>query len=236
MDTATRIAQFENMAQADPTNEMAHFSLGKAYADAGRHAEAARSYLRCVQLVPDMSKAYQLAGEMFVKAGQPDDAASVLVRGYVVAAERGDWMPKNAIAGLLKELGRAVPEVRGAAPGSAAEAAGVGAAGGARSAGDGGDGGGGGGVVPEGMVRDHKTGRPGTKMARPPFKGPVGAWIAANVSQETFYKGWVPQGTKVINELRLDLSRERDQETYDQHMREYLGIDEDLHARIRGGA
>ncbi|MBA4039804.1 MAG: hypothetical protein C0468_05720, partial [Planctomyces sp.] len=134
MDTATRIAQFENMAQADPTNEMAHFSLGKAYADAGRHAEAARSYLRCVQLVPDMSKAYQLAGEMFVKAGQPDDAASVLVRGYVVAAERGDWMPKNAIAGLLKELGRAVPEVRGAAPGSAAEAAGVGAAGGARSA------------------------------------------------------------------------------------------------------
>lgn len=230
MDTATRIAQFENMAQADPTNEMAHFSLGKAYADAGRHADAARSYLRCVQLVPDMSKAYQLAGEMFVKAGQVDDAASVLVRGYVVAAQRGDWMPKGAIAGLLKELGRAVPEVHGAAsePGSAAPGVG--------SAGAGDEGAGAGGVVPEGMVRDHKTGRPGTRMARAPFKGPLGAWIAANVSQETFYKGWVPQGTKVINELRLDLSRERDQETYDQHMREYLGIDEELHARIRGGA
>ena len=37
---ADRIAQFEKMASADPTNEMAHFSLGKAYLDAGRHAEA----------------------------------------------------------------------------------------------------------------------------------------------------------------------------------------------------
>ena len=37
-----RIAQFEKMASADPTNEMAHFSLGKAYLDADRHAEAAQ--------------------------------------------------------------------------------------------------------------------------------------------------------------------------------------------------
>ena len=31
MDTAARIAQFENMAQADPDNEMAHYSLAGAY-------------------------------------------------------------------------------------------------------------------------------------------------------------------------------------------------------------
>jgi len=54
----------------------------------------------------------------------------------------------------------------------------------------------------------------------------------ANISHESFYKGWVPQGTKVINELRLDLSREKDQESYDQHMREYLGIDAEVLAAI----
>ena len=35
----------------------------------------------------------------------------------------------------------------------------------------------------------------------------------------------IGQGTKVINELRLDFSRDRDQEIHDQHMREYLGYE-----------
>jgi Flp pilus assembly protein TadD len=35
---ADRIAQFEKMASADPTNEMAHFSLGNAYLQTGRFA------------------------------------------------------------------------------------------------------------------------------------------------------------------------------------------------------
>jgi thioredoxin-like negative regulator of GroEL len=36
-----RIAQFEKMAVEDPDNDMAHFSLGSAYLQAGRHKEAA---------------------------------------------------------------------------------------------------------------------------------------------------------------------------------------------------
>ena len=42
MDLAQRIAQFENMAHADPDNEMAHFSLGGAYAQACRPACSGR--------------------------------------------------------------------------------------------------------------------------------------------------------------------------------------------------
>ena len=49
----------------------------------------------------------------------------------------------------------------------------------------------------------------------------VFVWSA---SQETWTE-WIGQGTKVINELRLDLSREEDQEAYDQHMHEFLGVD-----------
>src|SRR6185503_15541877 len=76
-----------------------------------------------------------------------------------------------------------------------------------------------------------RSGRPGTKMGRPPFKGRVGEWIQANIARETFEE-WIRQGTKVINELRLDLSREQDEEQYDAHMREYLGIDEELYAKL----
>lgn len=210
MDIAKRIAQFENMAQADPSNEMAHFSLAKAYADDSRFADAARSYLRCTQLVPDMSKAYQMAGEAFIKAGQPDDAAQVLMQGFVVAAQKGDLMPKNAMAAMLKDLGRTPPEVASAPKLATAATPNYDPSS----------------PLPAGMIVCTKSGRPGTRMSKPPFKGVVGEWIAANISRETFFQAWLPQGTKVINELRLDLSREKDQELYDQHMREYLGLDE----------
>jgi Fe-S cluster biosynthesis and repair protein YggX len=220
MDVSARIAQFENMAKADPTNEMAHFSLGSAYSQAGRHADAAESFLKAVALMPDMSKAYQLAGDALVKAGEGERAKSVLTQGYIIAAQKGDLMPKTAIAGLLKGLGETPPEVAETRP---AARGGASAEAGAHT-----------GPVPDGMIVCSKTGKLGTKMTRPPFKGPVGEWIAAHLSRETFFQGWVPQGTKVINELRLDLSRDKDQESYDQHMREYVGIDDELYAKLMG--
>ena len=249
MDLTQRIAQFENMAQADPTNEMAHFSLAQAYVQSGRFGDAAASFVRCTELVPDMSKAYQLAGDALIRAGQRDQAAQVLLRGYVVAAERGDRMPQKAIEDLLRSIGRHVPKVadapgRGGGTGPAGHAdagsAGangaasggtpspssnlaVGEAGGMSGVGNGGEG---------GFVCS-RTGRPGTRMAKPPMRGPVGAWIQANISAET-WDAWIRQGTKVINELRLDLSRDRDSETYDQHMYEYLGLDDETLERMKG--
>jgi Fe-S cluster biosynthesis and repair protein YggX len=211
MDTDQRIAQFENMVRdgADPNNDMAWFMLARAYADAGRHADAANAYLRCVRLNPAMSKAWQLAGQALLDAGDPEAAARTLTEGYEAAASRGDRMPQKAMGEMLKKLGHPVPEVAGSA-GRASPTA------------------------DEGTFTCARTGRPGTKMARPPFRGPVGEWIAANISKETF-DSWIAQGTKVINELRLDLSREEDEAVYDQHMREFLGIDEELYQKLTRG-
>jgi Fe-S cluster biosynthesis and repair protein YggX len=205
-----RIAQFENMVrpEADPENDIAWFSLGQAYADAGRNADAAAAFERCTHLNEMFSKAYQLAGREFIAAGDHDSAARVLSRGYEVATRRGDRMPQQAIAELLRSIDRPVPQVAAAAPQQVA--------------------------IPEGTFICGRTGRPGTRMVRPPFKGPVGAWIASNISQETFDE-WIRQGTKVINELRLDLSREEDEAVYDAHMREYLGIDEELYGKLTRG-
>ncbi len=200
MELAERIAQFENMAQADPGNEMAHFSLGGAYAQAGRHAEAARSYEQCTRVNADMSKAYQLAAEQYLKANDPDRALNALERGYPIAARLGDLMPRNAMAKLYERLGRTPPVVKDAAPEP---------------------------VLPAGSFLCAKTGRAGTKLPRPPFKGTIGQWIHENISQQT-WNDWIAQGTKVINELRLDLSRDEDALTYDRYMHEYLGIDEKM--------
>ncbi|NBX24638.1 MAG: tetratricopeptide repeat protein [Planctomycetes bacterium] len=206
---ADRIANFERMAQADPTNEMAHFSLGNAYLQAGRHAEAAASLERCLELAPEMSKAWQLCGQAQLGAGWADKAVQTLNRGYEIAAGKGDRMPQQAIAELLRGVGREPPTV--------AVATAAGPAGG----------------TGDGFVCS-RTGRAGTRMDAAPFRGPVGAWIHQNISAET-WKAWIGQGTKVINELRLDFSRDRDQEVYDQHMHEFLGLDPEMLARLKGG-
>ena len=205
MNLEERIAQFENMAQADPENEMAHFSLAGAYAEAGRHADAAASYENAIKAQPDLSKAYQLAAENHINADNPDAATDLLTRGYEVAAANGDLMPKNAMARLLEQLGAPVPSVAGEKEIE----------------------------IPEGSFVCRCTGRPGTQMDSPPFRGPVGEWIQQNISKQTFDE-WLGQGTKVINELRLDLSRDEDAATYDQYMHEFLGIDDALLAQLTG--
>ncbi|MBL8764409.1 MAG: Fe(2+)-trafficking protein [Phycisphaerae bacterium] len=210
MDANDRIRQFEKMAHDDPDNDMAHYSLGDLYARAGRYSDAAAAFGRCVALSPHMSKAYQLAGDALIRAGQKDAAADLLERGYRTAHERGDLMPKKAIGAMLESLGRTPPALgaTGATPAAAPVAA------------------------PPGSFVDRRTNRPGTKLERRPFKGPVGEWIWANISAET-WDAWIRQGTKVINEMRLDLSRDDHQEVYDQHMREYLGLDDETLAAIR---
>ena len=108
---ADRIAQFEKMAAADPTNEMAHFSLGNAYLQTQRFAEASKSLQRCLELVPDMSKAWQLCGQAEIGAGWTDRAVVTLTKGYEIAASKGDRMPQQAIAELLRSIGREPPKV-----------------------------------------------------------------------------------------------------------------------------
>lgn len=202
-----RISQFEKMAREDPDNDMAHFSLGNAYLQAKRSAEAARSLQKCLELNPDMSKAYQLAGQAMIDAGWADQAVAVLTKGYEVAASKGDRMPMQAMADLLKSIGREPPKIQAVTTASA--------------------------DAPGSTFVCKRTGRAGTQLSKPPFRGPVGQWIYENISAQT-WQTWIGQGTKVINELRLDFSRDQDQEAYDQHMREFLGIDNDLYAQITG--
>ena len=206
-DLSQRIAQFEKMAGDDPDNDMAHFSLGNAYLQAGRAAEAAGSFERCIALNAEMSKAYQLAGQAMIAAGWSDKAVATLNQGYEIAAKKGDRMPQQAMADLLRSIGREPPALSKEIEEEAAR------------------------LQASGTFICRKSGRPGMQLPRPPMRGPLGQWIFENISQET-WRAWIGQGTKVINEMRLDLSRERDQEMYDRYMHEFLGIDDEVMAGI----
>jgi Fe-S cluster biosynthesis and repair protein YggX len=203
MDVADRIAQFEHLVQDDPSSDITHFSLGGAYAEAGRHQDAATSYERCIALNMNMSRAYHLAAEQYAALEEKDKAMRLLNDGYEVARRNGDMKVKEAMEQLFARLGEEPPkeEVIDIAN------------------------------LPEGSFVCTRSKRLGHKMDRPPFRGAVGAWIGENISKETWDE-WIKQGTKVINELRLDLSKDEDGETYDRYMREYLGITDELLSEI----
>ena len=56
--------------------------------------------------------------------------------------------------------------------------------------------------------------------------GPLGKYIYDHYTQQTWTE-WIGQGTKVINELRLDFSNAEHQKVYDTQMMEWLGISQE---------
>ena len=201
METIDRIAQWENMTQADPENSMGWLSLGTAYKDADRHDAAVAALKRAIELDVSLSRAYQLLGQVMLQIDRSAEAGDVLTRGYTIAAEQGDVMPQKAMGSLLEKLGLPVPQVE-ASPQAAAA------------------------IDDENMIVDRRTGRPGPRLPDPPMRGPVGKFIYDHFSQDT-WREWIGMGTKVINELRLDFSNDEHQRLYDQQMMEWLGISEE---------
>lgn len=193
-----RIAQWEQMAREAP-DDMAYFSLANAYRDAERLEDAQGAFTKAIELNPGMSRAYQLSGQILIQLGKQDEAGPILTQGYTVAAERGDVMPQKAIGSLLEKLGLPLPEVKDAAElKKEVEASGD-------------------------SVLDRRTGQPQPRLADPPMRGPVGQFIYDHFGQTTWNE-WIGQGTKVINELRLDFSNDQHQDVYEQYMLEWLQV------------
>ena len=80
-DHAARIEQFRKMADADPNNELGHFSLGRALLDAGDDAGAIQSFDRVIALNPNLSKVYQLKGTAQLKLEDKAGAIETLTKG-----------------------------------------------------------------------------------------------------------------------------------------------------------
>src|SRR3984957_12923295 len=111
-DTASRIEQFRKMANDDPKNELGHFSLGRALLDDKQYEQAAQSLRKCLELNPNISKAYQLLATALLNLNSKDEAIQFLTEGAKRADERREVMPRNDMTKMLKELGAPVPEFK----------------------------------------------------------------------------------------------------------------------------
>lgn len=196
-----RIAQFRKMATDDPDNELGHFRLGQLLMDDNQPAEAAKSFARTLELSPQFSKVYQLLADCHVKLGDNAKAVETLTTGYTIADERGDKMPRDAMAKMLTDLGAPIPKVEAAVVDDG----------------------------PDTGFRCERpgcaAGRRARQLPKPPLPDEMGVRIYEKVCADC-WTGWFKDySIKVINELRLDLSSEFGQAEYDKYMREYLGFE-----------
>src|SRR5271170_8103230 len=149
-DNAERIEQFRKMAEADPTNEIGHFSLGRELLAAGDLGGAVSSLRRVIELNPNISKAYQLIGSALQKQGDLPGAIAIWTRGVTTADSRGELMPRDEMIKLLKDAGAPVPELANKQTTAAAG---------------------------EGEVLCKRCGRVAKKLPKPPFKNAFGQEI-----------------------------------------------------------
>jgi tetratricopeptide (TPR) repeat protein len=192
-----RIEQFKKMADADPNNEIGHFSLGREYLAAGEFDAAVKSLRRVVELNPNIAKAYQLLGTALLRQERRDEAIAVLSDGIKMADLRGELMPRDEMIKSIHEIGAPLPEL--SARQAVAAAAG------------------------EGEVLCKRCGKIGKKLANPPFRNPFGMEIQEKICNPCWREA-IGMGTKVINELRLPMSDPQAQKIWDQHIREFLHL------------
>lgn len=207
--TDEMIEQYRKMAKANPDDDLAHFALGQALLDADRAAEAAPVLRHVTRLNPSYTRAFLLLGEALEREGDEDGAVEAWQLCYQAASRRGELMTSNAASQHLRRLGAPLSSevsellaIDEPAPDDGREPG-------------------------EGEVRCVRTGRVGQRMRFQPFEDAVGAFIFERVSQES-WEAWMEMSVKVINELRLDLADPSGQQTYDQHMRDYLNLPAEL--------
>jgi Fe-S cluster biosynthesis and repair protein YggX len=193
-----RIERFKYMAEADPGNELAHYSLGREYINAGLDQQGIESLKRALNINKNLSNAYKMIAQAQLKLGKPHEAVATLTEGVKIADARGELLPRNEMIDLLKAQGAAVPEL--ASAGSAAK----------QTAG-------------EGEVLCRRCGKIGKKLARQPFRSDFGKQVHESICADCWREA-IGMGTKVINELRLDMSDPRAQKAWDQHIREFLNL------------
>ncbi|MEM7232345.1 MAG: Fe(2+)-trafficking protein [Planctomycetota bacterium] len=193
-----KIAMFLNMAESDPENELAHFSLGKLYFEASEYDSAKASLRRTLELNSQHTQAHRFLGETLLALSERDEGLEVLTAGIRLGHVRGEYMPRNAMIDILKREGVEPPHL--VEDDEEDEAAGV-----------------------VGGFYCKRCMRNGTPLDKAPFSSELGQQVLESICQEC-WKEWMAMSVKVINELRLNLATPEGSRAYDQHMREFLGF------------
>ncbi|MFO0984142.1 MAG: tetratricopeptide repeat protein [Planctomycetota bacterium] len=98
------VTRWRAAVEQNPRNELALFSLAKAYFDRHDHAQAIPQFERAVALKPDWMMAHILLGRAHLARGDTAQAKSCFERGLELAIAQHHEGPEAEMRELLEEL------------------------------------------------------------------------------------------------------------------------------------
>jgi tetratricopeptide (TPR) repeat protein len=98
------VARYQKLLEQYPDNELARFSLGKAYFDLGQFAAAKEQFALALGRKPDWMVVQILAGKCELALGNRSAARTAFERARELAIRQDHEGPREEMTDLLKEL------------------------------------------------------------------------------------------------------------------------------------
>ncbi len=89
---------------ANPNDAFARYGLAMEYSKAGDIDAALAEYKRVIEVNPDYTAAYQMAGQMLASAGRGEEARQMLEAGIACARRAGNLHAESEMQGMLELL------------------------------------------------------------------------------------------------------------------------------------
>ena len=91
--------------EENPSDAFARYGLAMELAKTGDVEAALREYRRIMEVNPDYTPAYQMAGQMLVEAGRTDEARQYFQQGIASAKRGGNAHAQSEMQAMMDELG-----------------------------------------------------------------------------------------------------------------------------------
>lgn len=104
IDYEEQIQRFKKVIELDPTDVLGYFSLGTAYAVAGKKREAMDTFRKAVEVDPQHSSSYYGLGMALESLGDLKQACEIYQKGILAADAHGDIMTQRKMESRLRNL------------------------------------------------------------------------------------------------------------------------------------
>ena len=101
MDRTEMLKQF---LEQNPNDAFARYGLAMEYSRAGEIETALAEFKKLLEVHPDYTAGYQMAGQMLSAAGRYEEARTMLESGIARAELAGNKHAQEEMQGLLQEL------------------------------------------------------------------------------------------------------------------------------------
>lgn len=99
-----RLEMLSAFVAQNPKDAFARYGLAMEYANSGQTETALSEFGKLLEINPDYTAGYQMAGQTLLRAGRNDEAREMLKNGVASAQRTGNRHAQSEMEAMLDEL------------------------------------------------------------------------------------------------------------------------------------